>query len=111
MNALKLLWQEGIAVPHSQSSYRAWRRFSQGSNSESAKYASLHPKKWLEICEEQNIFETAFGADRLSAAFSGEGSHAGLAGVCGNLPDCDNCKLSLECHWYAAEGELRKNGN
>ena len=99
MNALKLLWQEGIAVPHSQSSYRAWRSFSQGSNSESAKYASLHPKKWLEICEEQNIFETAFEADRLSAAFSGdEGSHAGLVGVCGNLPGCDNCELSLECH-------------
>ena len=25
--ALKWLWQEGIAVPHSQSGYRAWRRF------------------------------------------------------------------------------------
>ena len=107
-NALKWLWQEGIAVPHSQSGYRAWRRFSHGSNSESAKNASLHPKKWLEICEEQNVFETAFEADRLSAAFSGEGSHAGLAGVCGNLPDCDNCKLSLECHWYAAEGNSEK---
>ena len=107
-NALKWLWQEGIAVPHSQSGYRAWRRFSHGSNSESAKNASLHPKKWLEICEEQNVFETAFEADRLSAAFSGEGSHAGLAGVCGNLPDCDNCELSLECHWYAAEGNSEK---
>jgi len=80
-NALKWLWQEGIAVPHSQSGYRAWRRFSHGSNSESANNASLHPKKWLEICEEQNVFETAFEADRLSAAFSGEWSHAGLAGV------------------------------
>ena len=109
-NALKWLWQEGIAVPHSQSGYRAWRRFSHGSNSESANNASLHPKKWLEICEEQNVFETAFEADRLSAAFSGEGSHAGLAGVCGNLPDCDNCKLSLECHWYAAEGNAEKMG-
>ena len=109
-NALKWLWQEGIAVPHSQSGYRAWRRFSHGSNSEPAKNASLHPKKWLEICEEQNVFETAFEADRLSAAFSGEGSHAGLAGVCGNLPDCDNCKLSLECHWYAAEGNAEKMG-
>ena len=56
----------------------------------------------------QNVFETAFEADRLSAAFSGEGSHAGLAGVCGNLPDCDNCELSLECHWYAAEGNSEK---
>ena len=62
----------------------------------------------MEICEEQNVFETAFEADRLSAAFSGEGSHAGLAGVCGNLPDCDNCELSLECHWYAAEGNSEK---
>ena len=35
-------------------------------------------------------------------------SHAGLAGVCGNLPDCDNCKLSLECHWYATEGNSEK---
>jgi len=49
----------------------------------------------LEICEEQNVFETAFEADRQSAAFSGEGSHAGLAGICGNLPDCDNCELRL----------------
>ena len=62
----------------------------------------------MEICEEQNVFETAFEADRLSAAFSGDGSHAGLAGVCGNLPDCDNCKLSLECHWYATEGNSEK---
>ena len=68
----------------------------------------MHPKKWLEICEKQNVFETAFEADRLSAAFSGEGSHAGLAGVCGNLPDCDNCKLSLERNWYATEGNSEK---
>lgn len=40
-------------------------------------------------------FETAFEADRLSAAFSGEKIYAGLAGVCGNLPDCDNCELCL----------------
>ena len=97
-NALKWLWQEGIEVAHSQNGYRAWRRFSHGSNSEPAKNASLHPKRWLEICEEQNVFETAFEADRLSAAFSGEGSHAGLEGVCGNLQDCDNFELRLECH-------------
>ena len=30
--ALKWLWQQGIAVPHCQSGYRAWRRFSQRSN-------------------------------------------------------------------------------
>jgi len=107
-NALKWLWQEGIKIAHSQSGYRAWRRFSHGSNSEPAKNASLHPKKWLGICEEQNVFENAFEADRLSAAFSGEGSHAGLAGVCGNLPDYDNCKLRLECHWYGAEGNSEK---
>ena len=62
----------------------------------------------MKICEEQNVFETAFEADRLSAAFSGKGSHAGLAGVCGNLPDYDNCKLRLECHWYGAEGKSEK---
>ena len=50
--ALKWVWQQGIAVPHSQSGYRAWRRFSHESNSESAKNANLHPKKWLEICED-----------------------------------------------------------
>ena len=50
--ALKWLWQQGIAVPHRQSVYRAWRRFSHESNSESAKNANSHPKKWLEICED-----------------------------------------------------------
>jgi len=60
------------------------------------------------ICEEQNVFETAFEADRLSTAFSGEGSHAGLAGVCGNLPDCDNCELSLECLRMQLRGTQKK---
>ena len=68
-NAMKQLWQEGIAVPHSQSGYRAWWCFSHGSNSESAKNTSLHPKKWLEIRKQQNVFDTALEADRLSAAF------------------------------------------
>ena len=72
------------------------------------KNVSPHPKKWLEICKEQNDFETAFEADRLSAAFSGEGSHAGLAGVCGILPDCENCELSSECLWNTAEGNSEK---
>ena len=62
----------------------------------------------MEICEEQNVFETAFEADRLSAAFSGEGSHAGLAGICGNFSDCDNCELLLERHWNAAEENAEK---
>jgi DNA repair protein RadC len=31
-----------------------------------------------------------------------------LAGVCGNLPDCDNCELSLEYHWDAADGNSKK---
>ena len=52
-------------------------------------------KNGWKYARSKTFFETAFEADRLSAAFSGEGSHAGLAGVCGNLPDCDNCKLSL----------------
>ena len=91
MECNKWLWQEGVAAPHSQIGYHAWRRFSHGSNSESAKNASLHPNKWLEIYEEQNVFETAFEAGRLSAAFSGEVSHTGLADVCFNLTDCDNC--------------------
>ena len=68
------------------------------------KNVSLHPKKWLEIYEEQTVFEPAFEADSLSTAFSGEGSHAGLSGVCGNLPDCENCELSSECLWNTADG-------
>ncbi len=58
------------------------------------KNVSLHLKKWLEIYEEQTVFETAFEADRLFAVFSGEGSHAGLAGVCGNLTDYEYCELN-----------------
>ena len=72
------------------------------------KNVSPHPKNCLEICEEQTVFETAFEADRLSAAFAGEGSHAGLAGVCGNLPDCENCELSSECLWNIADGNSEK---
>ena len=44
----------------------------------------------------------------MSAAFAGEGSHAGLAGVCGNLPDCENCELSSECLWNTADGNSAK---
>ena len=62
----------------------------------------------MEICEEQNVFETSFEGDRLSATFSGEGSHAGLAGICGNFSDCDNCELLLERHWNAAEENAEK---
>ena len=44
----------------------------------------------------------------MSAAFSVEGSHAALACVCGNLPDCENCELSLECLWNIADGNSEK---
>ena len=62
----------------------------------------------MEICEEQNYFETTFEAEGLSAAFSGEGSHTGLAGIFGNFSDCYNCELRLECHWNAAEKSKKK---
>ena len=38
----------------------------------------------------------------------GEGSHAGLAGICVNFSDCDNCDLRLERHWNAAEENAEK---
>ena len=101
--ALKWLWDQGVAVPHSQSGFRAWRRFSQGSIADSENISETHPKKWLEICEEQTDFATAFEADRMAAAFSGDGRHAGLAGICGDLPDCDNCALNTECLWCGAD--------
>ncbi len=50
----------------------------------------------MEKCEKQKVFETAFEAYRLAAAFYGEGHHAGLAGVYRNIPDYNNCELSLE---------------
>jgi hypothetical protein len=57
----------------------------------------------LAICEEQNDFETAFEADRMAAAFSEDGIHAGLVEVCGEMPDCENCELSSQCLWCAAD--------
>jgi len=101
-NALKWLWNEGVAVPHSQSGFRAWRRFSQGSLADAENILETHPKKWLQICEEQTDFATALEADRMAAAFSGDARHAGLAGICAELPDCENCGLSSECLWCAA---------
>ncbi len=102
-NALKWLWDEGVSVPHSQSGFRAWRRFSRGSLADPENILETHPKEWLAICEEQNDFATAFEADRMAAAFSGDGRHAGLVGVCGVMPDCENCELSSECLWCAAD--------
>ena len=57
------------------------------------------PKDWLAICEEQNYFATAFEADRMAAAFSGDGGDPGLEGVCEEMPDCENYELSSECLW------------
>jgi DNA repair protein RadC len=102
-NALKWLWDVGVAVPHSQSGFRAWQRFTRGNLADSVNISETHPKKWLEICEEQTDFATAFEADRMAAAFSGDGRHAGLVGVCAELPDCENCELSSECLWCKAD--------
>ena len=102
--ALQWLWQEGVTVPHSQNGFRAWWRFSHGSLPDSKKITESHPKIWIAICEEQTVFNSAFEADRMAAAFSGDGRYADLAGVCGDLPDCDNCELNAECLWYANEG-------
>ena len=44
----------------------------------------------------------------MSTVFSGERIHAGLTGVCGNLPDCENCELSSECLWNTADGNSEK---
>ena len=103
-NALKWLWQEGVTVPHSQSGFRAWRRFTHGTLADAENYSETHPEKWIDICAEQTVFATAFEADRMAAAFSGDGRHAGLAGICGELPDCENCGLSTACHWYSNDG-------
>ena len=46
-NTLKWLWQEGIEVTHSQSGYRACRRFSQGSLLKSNKKCQLTSKKMV----------------------------------------------------------------
>lgn len=103
-DALKWLWQEGVAVPHSQSGFRSWWRFSQGSLPAEQTHEFFHPKKWIEICEQQTVFETAFEADGMAAVFSGAWRKAGLQGICGDLPDCENCMLNTNCLWYADQG-------
>ena len=70
-DALKWLWQEGVTVPHSQSGFRSWCRFSLGSFSAAEKIENLHPKKWIEICEQQTVFKITFEADRMSAVIAG----------------------------------------
>ena len=107
-DALKWLWQEGVTVPHSQSGFRAWSRFTDGNSADSENISASHPKKWLEICEEQSVFATPFEADRMAAAFSGEGRHAGLSAICGDLPDCENCKLNSACGWYTKGNNTAK---
>ncbi len=109
-DALKWLWQEGVAVPHSQSGFRSWWRFSQGSLPEKKSGEIFHPKKWVEICEQQTVFETAFEADRMAAVFSGEWRQAGSQGVCGDLPDCENCKLNTDCLWQTGQGNQEMMG-
>ena len=77
-----------LAGRNSSSSQSKWlsciAAFFTGIFVKSNKNCKSKSKKMAEIYEEQTVFETAFEADRLSAAFSGEGSHAGLAGVCRN---------------------------
>ena len=63
-------------------------------------------KKWIEICEQQTVFKTAFEADRMSAGFAGGQRQACIPGVCGELPDCESCDLRSECCWYTVEGNL-----
>ncbi|MBC8259183.1 MAG: DNA repair protein RadC [SAR324 cluster bacterium] len=107
-DALKWLWEEGMDVPHSQSGFRAWRRFSQGPLTGMEDVVKLHPKNWLTICAEQKTFTADIEADRTAAAFAGAGRKAGLAGICGVLPDCENCALSEDCLWSAAGGKTEQ---
>jgi hypothetical protein len=102
-NALKWLWNEGVSVLRSQSGFRAWRRFSRGSLADPENILEIHSKEWLALCEEQNDFATAFEADRMAAAFSGDVWHAGLERVCVEVPNYENWELSSECLWCTAD--------
>ena len=50
----------------------------------------------------------AFEADWMATAFSEDGRHAGLDGVCGKMPDCNNCRLISECLWCHSDGNSIK---
>ena len=56
-NGLKWLWQEAIAVPHSQIVFAHGGVFHMDLIQNQQKMPAYIQKKWLEICEEQNVLK------------------------------------------------------
>ena len=62
---------------------------------------STTPQPWQQLCENwaETIDESPIYADLLAQAFSGELSHLGIQGYCGETPACTRCPLQTSCRW------------
>ena len=98
-------WGAGLAV--SWSGYRVWHRYKHGT----LPAATDDPWRWRQLCaawaDKQK--ESQIYPDLLAQAFSGEFSHLGIRGYCGETPDCLHCPLQTSCDWNNKAYSLVEN--
>ena len=104
--SLDVLRHGGILPMASRRGYIAYSRFTQGRFNPPLTPNSL--RQWQSTCwqaaaffeEESESQSAAHRANHLAASFAGRFNMLGIEGVCGDVPDCENCMLNDECRWY-----------
>ena len=89
------IWGAGIAA--SSSGFRAWYRYQKGTLPTNTD----DPSHWQQLCASwaETRHESQIYPDLLAQAFSGELSHLGIQGYCGDTPACFQCPLRSSCQW------------
>lgn len=92
-----MLQDQGAGIAASRSGYRAWHRYKNGTVPKNINDST----PWQQLCENwaETIDESPIYADLLAQAFSGELSHLGIQGYCGETPACTRCPLQTTCLW------------
>ncbi len=105
--AKNLLYQQGKLVVNSWPAYRAWYRYTLGTEP----LNDAMPEHWEELCEGwATITEySKMDINGLAELFAGELAHLEVPGFCGDTPNCSQCPLQPECLWH--QGDSARIGN
>jgi len=114
--SLDVLKAIGLYPVGSPGGYRSYARFRLGRFVPD--YTPHTLREWQALCAQEGAAAADAGrdaatasaeaplaqqADFLAAAFAGELTALGLAGVCGDVPRCDQCPLRMDCRWANAQ--------
>ena len=97
-----MLQDQGAGIAASWPGYRAWYRYKNGT----VPKIINDPTPWQLLCANwaETINESPIYPDLLAQAFSGELSHLGIEGDCGETPACTDCPLQTSCQWNNGAG-------